>query len=274
MPTGHILQNEPIDQDLAMILVGEKKAGKSELASTAPAPVLFLDFDQRAGALKNKKDVYALTYADPGDINMLPTAFNELLTTMSLLEKSRKLKFLDKSFASLPDNLEVKTIVFDSIQTIANSARKYVMYGNDAISVKFQIASKTYRVPKSFHAWGGEQAMVEGCIMQALAIPGLNVICTLHECMEEAENSTDDNPIYTGKIEVYPRRYNSLLVYFNEVWRVVRDYGRLPKVQIDPDGKFTMASTALGVDSVKELSISAVLNEAKAKLALPAGVTR
>jgi hypothetical protein len=91
----------------------------------------------------------------------------------------------------------------------------------------------------------------------------LNVIAILHECMEQDERSTEENPIYTGKVEVYPRRYNSLLIYFNEVWRVERSFGKIPKVQIDPDGKFNMASTALGLSKVEYPNIAQALAAAK-----------
>ena len=88
----------------------------------------------------------------------------------------------------------------------------------------------------------------------------MNVIAILHECMEEDERSTQENPIYTGKIEVYPRRYNSLLMYFNEVWRLRRETGRVPIIQVDPDNKFVQAATALGIQSEKNpADIQAIL---------------
>jgi hypothetical protein len=70
--------------------------------------------------------------------------------------------------------------------------------------------------------------------------------------------------MYTGKIEVYPRRYNSLLVYFNEVWRLKRESGRVPTVQCDPDGKFIQAATALGIDKIATPDIQQVLSNARA----------
>jgi hypothetical protein len=91
----------------------------------------------------------------------------------------------------------------------------------------------------------------------------MNVIVILHECMEQDERSTQENPIYTGKIEVYPRRYNTLLVYFNEVWRLTRDQGGIPKIMCDPDGKFIQAASALGVGKITVPDIQSVLRDAK-----------
>ena len=91
----------------------------------------------------------------------------------------------------------------------------------------------------------------------------MNVIITLHEALEEDPRSTDTNPIFTGHVTVYPVRYHKLLVYFNEVWRVVRNVGRVPTVQCDPDGKFTQAATALGIPSITVPDIQQILSQVK-----------
>jgi len=325
MITPHTLASESITDELSMLLVGEPKAGKSWLEATAPGNIFYFDFDRRLASLKmhwNAKNLYGLTFADPSDTKTVPTAMNELLDILTRLEKSPLLRDLHESFAACGDKW-VDTLVFDSIQTIADSARRYVLFngetGTGGITRLFQIGGRQYRVAKSYHAWGGEMEMVTGAILQARALlhcrkcaksvtyeadkqmpgsalaPGvtasangvqrlrhtdksldaqhppepkaMNVLCSLHECMEEDERSTEEVPMYTGKIEVYPRRYNSLLSYFNEVWRVIRDSGRVPRVQVDPDGKFTKAATALGITSVTSgvngPSIQEVLNNAK-----------
>jgi len=264
---SHILESEPVDEDLAMILVGESKSGKSELASTAPDPVFFLDFDKRLGALKGKKGVFGLTFNDSEAPGQMPSAFNDMLGVLTKIEKSRRLGDIHPDFAaqSAIADLQIKTLVFDSIQTIANSAKRFVLYSNSDIAASFAIGARTYRVPRSYTAWGAEQEMVTGAILQARAIKGINVIAILHECMEQDERSTSDNPIYTGKIEVFPRRYNSLLVYFNEVWRVIRETGKTPRVVCDPDGKFLQAATALGIDKIDKPNIKSVLEAAKLK---------
>jgi hypothetical protein len=227
-----------------------------------------------------------------------------MLEILTKLEKSPLLRNLHESFAACGDKC-VDTIIFDSVQTIADAARRYVMFNAPDMARVITMGTKTYRVAKSFHAWGGEMEMVTGAILQARALlhckqclesvtyrkdpatgtsalthtapmsasgkphdhapvpRAMNVIAILHECMEEDERSTEENPIYTGKIEVYPRRYNSLLVYFNEVWRLTRVSGRVPTVQCDPDGKFLQAATALGVDKITTPDISEVLQKAQ-----------
>jgi hypothetical protein len=305
MITPHTLQTESPTDELALLLVGDKKAGKSYLAATAPGNILFLDFDQRLAALRshpNAKNIYGLTFADPTDTNLMPTAFNELLGVLGQLEKSPLLKDLHGSFAACGDKC-VDTLVYDSIQTISDSARRFVLYsggtGDGGITKAFQIGGRTYRVAKSYHAWGGEMEMVTGAILQGRALlhcktcfksvtyakgnngvghlahtdpkvvdhepiaKAMNVICILHEAMEQDERSTQENPIYTGKIEVFPRRYHTLLVYFNEVWRLTRESGKIPKIFCDPDGKFVQAATALGVDKILVPNIETVLRDAR-----------
>jgi hypothetical protein len=293
--TPHLLQSESPTDELAMLLVGEKKSGKSWLAGTGPGNILFLEMDRRLASLRkhpNVNNIYGLEFADDLNSSTVPTAFNEMLTVLNNLEKSPFLRDLHTQFKSLGDKL-VDTIVFDSVQTIADSARRYVMFQAPDTAKAIMVGTKTYRVARTYHAWGGEMEMVTGAILQARALlhckkcfksvtydkgslfhtdraasdhtpepRAMNVIAILHECLEEDERSTEENPIYTGKIDVYPRRYNSLLIYFNEVWRLTRT-GRVPTVSCDPDGKFMQAATALGIDKVATADISAVLRQVR-----------
>jgi hypothetical protein len=305
--TPHNLQNESPTDELAMLLVGDYKSGKSRLAGTAPGNILFLETDLRLAALRthpNVKNIYGLEFADNlNDPKKPPTAFNEELDILNKLEKSPYLRDIHKTFESCGDKL-VDTIVFDSVQTMSDNARRYVMYNAPDVAKTFSMGVKTYRVAASFHAWGGEMEMVTGAILQARALlhckkclksvtykrdasgmdmlfhtdssldnpeiagshapapRAMNVIVILHECMEQDERSTLDNPMYTGKIEVYPRRYNVLLKYFNEVWRLSRESGGAPKIAVDPDGKFVQAASAFGV-KVTVPDISQVLRDAR-----------
>jgi hypothetical protein len=293
--TPHLLQAESPTDELAMLLVGDTKAGKSWLAATAPGNILFLEMDRRLASLRthpNVRNIYGLEFADNLNAPTVPTAFNELLTVLNALEKSPMLRDVHENFITCGDKV-VDTIVFDSVQSIADNARRYVMFNAPDTAKAIQMGTKTYRTAKTYHAWGGEMEMVTGAILQARALlhckvclksltydkgqlfhtdrvaashtpvpRAMNVIAILHECMEEDERSTQENPIYTGKIEVYPRRYNSLLIYFNEVWRLTR-LGRVPSVSCDPDGKFMQAATALGIPKIDTADISAVLRQVR-----------
>jgi hypothetical protein len=304
--TPHLIANESPTDELAMLLVGDYKAGKSYLAATAPGNIFILDFDQRLAALRghpNYKNIYGMTFSDNlnAPSNVPPTAFNEMQDVLAKLEASPRLADVHSMFKDCGDKL-VDTIVFDSVQSIADAARRFVNFSAPDVAKVIVMGQKAYRVAKTFHSWGGEMEMVTGAILQARALlhcktclksvtykkdpagvgvlshtdaktvfdhvpvaRAMNVICTLHECMEEDERSTQENPIYTGKIEVYPRRYNSLLMYFNEVWRLQRPEGRLPFIQFDPNNKFIQAATALPMngDQTKTLDIRTILRSVK-----------
>jgi hypothetical protein len=303
MITPHTLQTESPADELAMLLVGDTKSGKSRLAATAPGNILFLETDRRLAALRthpNAAHIFGLEFADDITGNNIPEAFNEEMDIISRLEASPRLRDVHNNFSDQPADKLVDTLVFDSVQTMADNARRYVMATSPDVAKSYTMGKKTYRVAKSYHAWGGEMEMVTGAILKARAIlhcktclepatyrkdpsgkgllshsdtakkydhtpvaRAMNVIAILHECMEEDERSTQENPIYTGKIEVYPRRYNSLLIYFNEVWRLTRQNGKIPTVSCDPDGKFTQAATALGIDKITVPDIQQVLSNAR-----------
>ena len=263
--TPHDLEHEQVGTDLQMLIVGAEKSGKSELSATAPDPVLFLDFDLRAGSLASRKGVYALTFRDPGSSLDQPTAFNELLDTISKLEKSLSLKEL--GFANAAPDLLVKTVVFDSASTIANSARRYVLYSNPKdLAYVINLGKSQFRVPRNWHGWTTEMEMVESAIVRCLGIKGLNVIVNLHETKEEAEDSTEEQPKYTGFITVFPVRYRVLLKYFNEVWRLERKAEGPPLIQCNPNGVFTKASSALRLPSVPIANIKQVLEAQRQKM--------
>lgn len=294
----HTLAQESPTDELALFLVGEKKSGKSYTAATAPGTILFLDFDQRLAALRshpNVKNVYGLTFADPTASHMVPTAFQEMLAVLNKLEQSPILSGLHESFKGL--DKPVDTLVFDSVQTISDSARNYVLYHageKDGLARSFAIGQRVVRVPRSYAAWGSEMEMVTSAILQGRALlhctkcwrsvtsdagkmwhtdkgkydhepapRAMNIICTLHEAAEEDPKSTEENPMFTGRITVYPVRYHRLLVYFNEVWRVTRTFGRVPQVTCDPDGKFIQAATALGISKITVPNIAQILRDAK-----------
>ena len=318
--TPHSLATESVIEELALLMVGEKKAGKSYMAGTAPGTIFYFDFDQRLNALRshpNAKNIYGMTFADPTSTAMMPTALNEALDIMNKIEQKPFLSNLHESFKGLDKPID--TIVLDSVQTIADAAQNYVLYNGNDIARSFAIGGRVYRVNKSYTGWGAEMNMATSFVLQARAllhckkcwksctswngpslvdvkqnmyqvvhtdelVPGtvnrapnapkydhqpepraMNVIVTLHEAAEEDPRSTQENPIYTGKITVYPVRYNKLLVYFNEVWRLTRDRGRVPTVTCDPDGKFIQAATALGLpaDVKFEPDIQQILNKAR-----------
>jgi hypothetical protein len=243
MPVEAIsLIDEPPFDKLSLALVGKEKSGKSLLAGTARAPVLFFDFDQRREGLKILpkeilKNIYVLAFTDPTWPNM-PTSYSQALDYVSIVERGGTLKDLGFGVEQRP-----KTAVIDSIQTFAKSVMSFSLYNNKEIRRSINVAGKMeLQVPYGFDGWNAEMQGVEGVVLRLLAVKGLDVIIILHETPEEAPESTDKNPVYTGRIEVFPVRHKRLLKNFNEVWRVTREIGKIPAIQTTADYKYTAAS--------------------------------
>jgi hypothetical protein len=248
-------QASPFEK-LLLLLIGPEKGGKSRLAATARKPVLFLDYDFRKEAIARLPGVFAVSeeLQDPAWPQQ-PTAYQKTLNIIGELEQ-HKIDLGDPSGPLYP-----KTLVFDSVATFAKRAGAYALFTTPDIRRTINVAGMQFHMPKGFDGWNAEMSLVESAITRACAIKDLDVIAILHEQPEEAPESSNEHPSYTGKIAVYPTRYKLLLKYFNEVWRVTRE-NNLPDVQIVPNYKFT-AATNLGLTSLVDLDIEKSINARK-----------
>lgn len=238
----------PFDQ-LKLVLAGREKAWKSRTAASGRKPVLFFDFDQRREAVAGIPGVYALTFKDPGDYQKLPEAYENLIDVIKILEDQNL--SLGQWFPQ--ESRPVKTVVFDSIASIAKAAMNFGLYNTAEIRRTINIGGKEeVRIPKNFDAWNAEMSMVEKAIMRVMGL-GVDTIVILHLTHEEAPESTIETPSYTGRQSVFPVRHKQLLKSFNEVWmmKLVPDpqggQSYIGCAQTKPDYTFD-AATALLLD--------------------------
>lgn len=227
---------QPFDR-LRLALVGEEKSGKSRLAATARKPILFMEFDGRREAIAGKKDVYCLSFRDERWPKQ-PAAFNEMLTYLTRIESGET---LDTLIGNGAPKVRPKTLVWDSIQTIAKSAFDYGLYTNKDLRREISIADMKVFLSKGWDGRNAEMSLVESLILRGLGIQDTDNIVILHETNEEAPGSTSEKRTYTGRIGVFPVRYKLLLKYFNEVWRLTRT-SDVPQIQVIPDYRFTAAT--------------------------------
>ena len=223
---------------LMLILVGKEKSGKSRLAATARPPVLFFDFDKRRQALAGMKDVYAMTFIDE-QYPKMPTAFNDLCTVLTKIEGGAKIKDL---IPGSTDERQPRTLVYDSLASIGKSAMEFVKYSNTGLRRELAIGPMKVYMPKSFDAWSAEMESVWNAVMRAVAMRTKDIILIAHEAAEETPDSSQENRKYTGRVEIYPARYNIFNKHFSEVWRVSRETGTVPKIQVSPDYRFVASS--------------------------------
>lgn len=226
---------------LRLILVGKEKSGKSRTAATARKPILFLDYDKRRESIAGLKDVYALTFTDP-QYPMQPTAYADTLTVMTALEQGKDIKDLNPGFKDVPAGSKVKTLVCDSLSSFAKCAMAYALYSNSDIRRSINVGGTQIYTAGGWDAWGAEMGMVEQVLMRQLGLPGVDVIYIFHETDEEMAGSTPEKPVFTGRVGLWPNRYKGLQKFFNEVWRVSREQGNIPTIQVMPDYRFTAAT--------------------------------
>lgn len=165
----------------------------------------------------------------------------------------------------------VETIVHDSMSSLAKNMMNYELYNNKDLRRDINFGKFTAYIPKSYDSWNAETTAVTNIIMRSFALP-TNVFCVFHETAEEAVDSTDEKPKYTGRVSIYPVRYRALLKYFNEVWRVKLSpvpvptgVRYLPRVYPLPDFSMDAATTML-LDPVEEPDIAAMIRKHEQRL--------
>jgi hypothetical protein len=257
MPTEfHIMQDEPPVAKLKIMLVGKEKNGKSWLAASGRPNVLVHDFDNRAEALQGKRGVYVISYVEP-QWPRQPEAAQKFLDNMAKLEDSLDLAALG---FKCPKGTIVGTNVIDSIQTFGKAFQNYALYGQKDIRREITFGGMKVFLPGGWDAWNAEMVPVENCVLRMLALP-TDTIIVLHETAEETADSTSEKPRFTGRVGVFPVRYQRLIKYFNELWRVklvqMTVNGKLaykPQVFPLPNYEFDCA-TAMLLDAQEEPSI-------------------
>lgn len=271
----HIVETEEPTKKLKLVIVGEEKTGKSRLAATGRKNVLVHDFDNRAESLQGQKGVYVISYVEKQWPDQ-PDAAQKFLDVMGRIEKSLDIHDLGDiipAARAVPKGTFIQTNVIDSIYTMGKAFNQFAIYGSKDIRREIKFAGYTVQLGSGWDAWNSEMIPVENNILRILALP-CDTIITMHEAMEETDDSTSEKRKYTGKIGVYPARYQRLIKYFNEVWRtelsqvVGKDNKSvyLPRVYPLPNYKFNASSTML-LDAVEEPNIQAMMLKHEAALA-------
>jgi AAA domain-containing protein len=262
------MEVEPPASKLKIMLVGGEQNGKSRLAATGRKPILFHDFDNKRESLAGIPGVFVITYVDP-IWPMQPTASQDFLTTIGKLEQSIDLR--DLGF-DVPKGTILKTNVIDSIQTLAKAAKEYAIYNSPDLRREISFGGHKVFVGKGWDSVNAEMAEVEKFTLRLMALP-TDTIAILHETEEEAADSTPEKKKFTGRIGVYPPRYQALIKYFPEVWRVKltqsvgsnNQMAYKPKVYPLPSYEFD-SGTTLMLDAVEDPNIEAMIAKHNSRL--------
>jgi hypothetical protein len=247
---------------LKLALIGYEQNGKSRLAATARKPVLVHDFDNKRESLRGLPGVFVITYIDP-QWPQQPTAAQDFLTNIGRLEQS--LDLADLGF-KVPKGTIVKTNVVDSMQTLGSCSQRYAMHNSKDLRREITFGGHTVFIPKGWDAVNAEMKEIENFVLRLMALP-TDTIIIMHETSEEADGSTPEKKIYTGRADVYPPRYRMLLKYFPEIWRVkltqVVEGNKVyfaPRVYPLPNNEFDSGTTMM-LDAVEEPNITKMLEK-------------
>jgi hypothetical protein len=234
---------------LKLAIIGAPKAGKSRLAVTCEKPALLWDFDDRSESVAGTAGLFIKKSVDTTPTN--PTAVSTLIADIGKLEYDKK-----------QGKLEYKTFILDSMTYLAKAAVNYSMKENVAGRKELLLGGNMFFIARGYEPYAGEDQIISNCLVRLFQLG--SVIAVFHERPEEAPESTQENPKYTGKLLVEPPRYKNYLPLFNEQWRMKALANGTYQVQTKPDGQFT-AATCMTIDATEKPDILEMIKKHKSK---------
>lgn len=262
MITGTKKATDIVFDRMKIAIVGEPKIGKDWLANTAPGDIFNFDFDDRLDSLAkhpNRARISGKTYYDE-----LPTVNpHAWLDFESDVTEFQEMK---RRGEKIPD-----WFVLSSMQFVSDAAENYVLYNNPGMRQEV-FEDKRNKTGKLIayvpFGWDPYNIVIE-CVKNNInALHSIaNLICVFHEAPEiDKMASTPKQPVYTGKLSVYPANLRKLLPLFNDMWRVVTSNNERRVITDCSDYKF-VGATSLLVDSEEDPDISKMLEKHKQALA-------
>ena len=254
MSSGRKSEDIQAEDFLKIAIIGEQKAGKSWLASTAPKPIRYYDWDNRKESLEGKPGMYV---SSTPELTMLSVEAD--LSVM----KANKIKKLP-----LP-----ATVVHDSV-TFMNKAMEDELRRQNPNSSFFRGirmgSTTTMYVRQGFDVINGIQNYMQYLIDEYTCL-GINQVYVFHQKDEKDKAESKPNaPVYTGKLTVNPQYLDGVLSKLNEVYHIVVDASRPNAVQYRvecrPNNDIN-ASTTMLLDPIEIPDIAAMIAKHKAKRA-------
>jgi hypothetical protein len=233
---------------LKLAIVGPPKSGKSRLAATCEKPALLWDFDDRSESIAGTAGLHVKRMIDLTP--SAPNAMNTLIADIGKLEYDKK-----------QGKLEYKSFILDSMTFLSKAAMNYSMKENPAGRKDIVLGGNTFFIARGYDPYAGEDQALSNCLVRLFQLG--SVIAVFHERAEEAPESTQENPKYTGKYLVEPNRYKNYLPAFNEQWRM-KVVGGQYQVQTKPDGQF-IAATCMNIDASEKPDIMEMIKKHKSK---------
>jgi len=255
IPDGAIKADERDSSDqLKIAIVGPQKGGKSRLAATAfRKPIYFWDFDGRLISVSGMEGVYGKSYLETTNLKDA-TAWAQVMQDMNMFEYQKQ------KGQPIP-----ATMVFDSMTFMMERAMRHVLTFNPEGARKVFLNKKEglFILAPQHDGYIGEESSVRNMINRAEEL-GCDIIACFHERAEEAPDSTEKDPKYTGKYSTHPPRAAKFLPLFNELWRVRPNDQGVYKVQTKPNYEFGGA-TCLNISDEEVPDITKMIEKHKTK---------
>jgi GTPase SAR1 family protein len=241
-------------QFFKIAIVGEAKAGKTNLALSFPGSIFHMDFDTRFESVKEyvqrtkRTDIRSKTYTDLNPA--IPVAVTELEKDLSMFE-------YDKSMGRpIPE-----TYVLDSITFLRAYCEHELMKQEPKFSRKIKLGNNTLLIAQGWDIINGNRGYLEYLIGRFSALG--NVIAIFHE-LDEKDNqkSTKEEKRYTGRKTIQPQYLSTLLSIFNDVFRVTLDYSGKRVIQTQPNSEF-MASTTMKLEEFESIDLAQMIAKDK-----------
>lgn len=245
---------------LKIAILGLPKSGKSWFAATAPGPIMYYDFDDRAISLSGKPNIFVKTLQDKSQRN--PQAMQELERDLS--------NFVIRKQRGLPIPT---TFVLDTATYLKKAIENEVFRQDPKLArqVKTGAGPTDYiMISKSYDVVNAVQGYVQYLIAEFSSLG--NLIMIFHErAQKDKEKSTPEKAAFTGKVTVDPQYLETSLTLFNEVFRIEATGlpgGAGTKYTVTCKTNYEVnASTTLLVDSTEPPDLQAMIAKHKANLA-------
>jgi hypothetical protein len=254
MSAGIKSEDVKAEDFLKIAIIGQQKTGKSWLASTAPKPIRYYDWDNRKESLEGKPGLYI---SSTPALTML-----DVERDLSIM-KANKIKKLP-----LPATVVHDTVTFMRV-AMEKELRRQNPNSNLFRGIKVG-ASTTVYVGQGWDVVNGIQNYMQYLIDEYTGL-GINQIFVFHERDEKDKaESTAVLAKYTGKLTIDPQYLSGMLSKFNEIYHITLDttLPAKPKylTECRPNNNIN-ASTTMMLDAVEDPDIMAMIEKHKAKRA-------
>jgi len=242
MSPGKASEDIQAEDFLKIAIIGEQKSGKSWLASTAPTPIRYYDWDNRKESLEGKTGMYV---SSAPALTML-----DVETDLSVM-KAAKIKK-----QPLPSTVVHDTITFMN-KAMENELRR--QNPNSGLFRQVRVGNSTVmHLRQGWDVITGIQGYLSYLIDEYSGL-GINQVFVFHERDEKDRTTTTaDKPVYTGRLTIDPQYLSGILSKFNEVYHIRVDATIPTKVKYIVECRPTNdinASTTMMLDATEPPNI-------------------